>query len=178
MEKHVFLPGKRGFTLIELMVVVSIIGILMAAGIVTFSNAQKAARDAKRRADVDAIAKAAEQYYADTGQYATSRAVYWSTVANWTSGEILTILGDKFPSGRPPVDPLNGTPYIYGYEAISQNYPGAPNPTSRFCSGTRLEIPNGNCSGAFSNNSSNPNSFKCPFVTPGTGTHYCVQNRQ
>lgn len=36
---------QLGFTLIELMVVVAIIGILMAAGIVGFSNVQKVARD-------------------------------------------------------------------------------------------------------------------------------------
>lgn len=59
---------KAGFTLIELMVVVAIIGILMAAGIITFSSAQRNARDAKRRADVDAIAKAFEQYYVSTSR--------------------------------------------------------------------------------------------------------------
>lgn len=83
--------SKLGFTLIELMVVVSIIGVLMAAGILAFSNAQQNARDARRRADIDAISKALEQYNANsgTGAYPT------------TSSD----LDEFFPQGEPPTDP-------------------------------------------------------------------------
>ncbi len=51
----------KGFTLVELMVVIAIIAILAVAGLVLFTTATKNARDSKRRADVDAIAKAIEQ---------------------------------------------------------------------------------------------------------------------
>mgnify|MGYP002378576776 FL=1 len=71
------------------MVVVSIIGVLMAAGILAFSNAQQNARDAKRRADVDAIGKALEQYYSDSSQYPTTA----------------TDIDSYFPAGDTPVDP-------------------------------------------------------------------------
>lgn len=54
------LSDKHGFTLIELMVVVSIIAFLSVIGITAFSNAQKQARDGRRRADIDAIATALE----------------------------------------------------------------------------------------------------------------------
>lgn len=57
------LSRRLGFTLIELMVVVSLIGILMLAGILAFTASQQNSRDSRRKADVDAIGKALEQYY-------------------------------------------------------------------------------------------------------------------
>lgn len=67
MNKKLF-----GFTLLELLVVISIIGILVAMGAVAFTTAQKRGRDSKRRGDIQAIQKAFEQYYADNGLYATT----------------------------------------------------------------------------------------------------------
>jgi len=60
---NIFLPkifGRRGFTLIELLVVISIISILATIGIASYQGAQKNARDARRRNDVDVIAKSLE----------------------------------------------------------------------------------------------------------------------
>lgn len=51
---------SKGFTLVELLVVVTIIGILSTIGIVVFSDAQKNARDGRRRADIESIANAIE----------------------------------------------------------------------------------------------------------------------
>jgi general secretion pathway protein G len=87
---------SAGFTLIELMVVVSIIGVLMASGILAFSNAQQNARDARRRADIDAISKALEQYNVNTGV-----GLYPATASSITS---------YFPAGSVPLDP-RGTSY-------------------------------------------------------------------
>lgn len=61
------LYATRGFTLIELLIVIAVIGVLIAVGIQTFSGAQQRARDAKRRADLDSIAKAVQFYKNDNG---------------------------------------------------------------------------------------------------------------
>ena len=59
-----FLPksfnNPRGFTLVELMVVVAIIGILSQIALSIFNGAQSKARDGKRRGDIDALLKALE----------------------------------------------------------------------------------------------------------------------
>lgn len=60
-----------GFTLVELLVVVSIIAILSMIGFAVLSSAQKGARDAVRRLEIDAVAKALETNFDNsTAKYA------------------------------------------------------------------------------------------------------------
>ena len=54
---------NKGFTLFELLVSISIVGMLSALAIVSFSSAQKKARDTRRTEDMNSLQKAAEQYY-------------------------------------------------------------------------------------------------------------------
>lgn len=54
---------KRAFTLFELLVSISIIGILIAVASLSYGSAQKKARDARRIEDMNSIQKAAEMYY-------------------------------------------------------------------------------------------------------------------
>lgn len=56
---------KNGFTLIEILVVVAIIGILATMGIVAFQTSLRRSRDATRIAEIKALQNAAEQFYAD-----------------------------------------------------------------------------------------------------------------
>jgi len=55
--------NKFGFTLLEMLVVIGIIAILVSMGFVSYSSAQKKARDAKRKLEMGAIRNAMEQYY-------------------------------------------------------------------------------------------------------------------
>lgn len=54
---------KKSFTLLELLVVIGIIGVLVGMGAVSYSTAQKKARDAKRKADLQSLQKVLEQCY-------------------------------------------------------------------------------------------------------------------
>ncbi|MFZ1324311.1 MAG: prepilin-type N-terminal cleavage/methylation domain-containing protein [Candidatus Saccharimonadales bacterium] len=61
--------NQKGFTIIELLIVIVVIGILAMIGFVAYGNVTKSARDSDRQADASALAKKAEEYYASNGIY-------------------------------------------------------------------------------------------------------------
>lgn len=114
--------SSSAFTIIELIAVITVIAILVAATIVSYNGIQGRSRDATRRSDVANIAKALEQYYSDNGSYpGTAGTWYVSNNANWTTFRTaLTGMIDKVP-----VDPRNtGNPTAantYGYAYYTAN---------------------------------------------------------
>jgi type II secretion system protein G len=60
---------RRGFTLVELLIVLAIIGILSTITFNTLQHQRMKARDAKRKADFDALRKSLELYYTSHEQY-------------------------------------------------------------------------------------------------------------
>lgn len=103
--------NKNGFTLFELLVSISIIGILTALASVAFSGAQKKARDARRVQDIKAIQTAAEQYYSQNNYvYPAS-----TDIADWTiNGQAIL---NSFP-----VDPKTADAYDYVPDGTRANY--------------------------------------------------------
>lgn len=114
------LPASKGFTLIELMVVVTIIAFLSVIGIVAFTNAQKQARDGRRRADIEAIATALESNRTSDGKY--------PAVPDCTSTTI-------FANGKCPTDPSTNKSSDY------KDIPSAA--TDKFTVCATLEVPAG-----------------------------------
>lgn len=60
---------RKAFTLVELMVVITVIAILMTIAIVSFTRIQKQARDTKRKADVRTLQTALQAYFTEFQAY-------------------------------------------------------------------------------------------------------------
>lgn len=58
-----------GFTLVELLVVLAILGVLMIVSLANFRTSQQKARDAQRKSDLHQITNALEAYMTDKGGY-------------------------------------------------------------------------------------------------------------
>lgn len=61
--------GQQGFTIVELLIVIVIIGILAALVFVQFNGMQQRGRDAERKADIRLIESKLAEHYADEGSY-------------------------------------------------------------------------------------------------------------
>ncbi len=61
----------KGFTIVELLIVIVVIGILAALVIVTYNGIQQKARDTERKTDINALHGQLEAYQAQNGKYPT-----------------------------------------------------------------------------------------------------------
>ncbi len=84
--------SKKGFTLIELMVVIAVIAILATIALVGLSGVQKGARDTQRLATMNGIRTAMQRYNSNTGSYPAGP--FYSMLATLTAGGYLPAISD------------------------------------------------------------------------------------
>lgn len=66
------LAPRRGFTVVELLIVIVIVAILAAISIVAYNGIQDRARDTQRKAAISTIAKALDMYFIKNGSFPSS----------------------------------------------------------------------------------------------------------
>lgn len=141
---------QKGFTLLELLVTISIIGILVAVGSVSFSTAQRKGRDSRRLGDISAIQKSLEECYALDSVY-----------PSMSSGSSLTCVGLQTTMNQVPDDPKPDQDYVFTTTATADGY----------CLCATLEnLGQGNASDTGSNG-------VCTFATINDD-YFCVSNLQ
>jgi prepilin-type N-terminal cleavage/methylation domain-containing protein len=92
--------SQKGFTLVELLVVISIIGVLATLVLLQLGTARAKSRDAKRISDINQLRSAVEQYFEDnSGRYPEA-------ITSAELGSYMTTI---------PTDPLTGDPYDYSF---------------------------------------------------------------
>jgi general secretion pathway protein G len=62
-------PIKKGFTLIEVLVVMAIVATLLSLALPRYWNTYQKSREAALKHDLSAVRDAIDKFYADTGQY-------------------------------------------------------------------------------------------------------------
>ena len=98
---------NKGFTLIEILVVVAIIGVLSSVVLVGLNGARKQGRDARRIADLRQIQTGLELYFQSNGKYP-------ATPANWQALET-ALVGAGIGVTNVPNDPLDSGGWNYAY---------------------------------------------------------------
>lgn len=102
--------NRRGFTVIELLIIITIMGILMVVGVVNLRGTQANGRDTERKTDIESIALHLESFYSTGRDDSTIIGRYPSTAMfDGTSSTFQTYLRDvNLKSLAPPgVDVTN-----------------------------------------------------------------------
>jgi prepilin-type N-terminal cleavage/methylation domain-containing protein len=130
-------PAENGFTLIEMLVVIVIIGVLMSVGLFSYAGIGKSARDTKRKDDLNTLQKEFEAFYQINGAYPVGD----------DADECFASLIVSIPTAIHPTDPDDGSEYTW-HNCSAQAY--------CLCTTDKLEIQKGNAS-----------DLGCTFVTTG-----------
>jgi type II secretion system protein G len=101
------LKKEQGFTLLELLIVIVIIGILALLIIPNITSAPKKARDTQRKTDLKAVQKGLEEYF-------VSNNVYPAATSDLSAGNPAIMK-------TVPTDPKNSGVFVYTYTPANTN---------------------------------------------------------
>ncbi|MBI2051957.1 prepilin-type N-terminal cleavage/methylation domain-containing protein [Candidatus Roizmanbacteria bacterium] len=159
---------NKGFTLLELMIVIVILGVLSSLITGNFLNSLKKGRDAQRKADLGNIQKALEMYYEDNRAYPTSLAFGGQLCYPGQNGCSTKIYMQKLPNDPKPginyvykIDPDGGGVYYQLYACLENDQQVLPY-VSQNASGVSCST---NCK-----DPANPNPVPCIFGISSTNT--------
>lgn len=130
--QHTTSNKERGFTLIEIMVVVVILGILAAFIVPKLLDRPEQARRTKATADIKSLEEALGLFKLDNGFYPSTEQGLQALVSLPTVGRIPAKYAEGGYLKKVPADPWN-TPYVYlmpgthgDYDIISYGADGEP----------------------------------------------------
>jgi prepilin-type N-terminal cleavage/methylation domain-containing protein len=133
--KNRFKKNCSGFTLVELLIVIAIIGLLGSIVFVSLRESKAKSRDGKRAADVISIAQALNLYQNNNQKYpcSVSDTPCASGETAITGVDNLSVkLKAENVISTAPLDPLNTGNYRYFYNSDGKTY------TLRYCQETTI----------------------------------------
>jgi len=104
MKKGLARSNSGGFTFLELMLVIAILGILATLITGNFLTSLKKGRDARRKIDIEQIQKSLEMYYEDKRAYPAT-ITFGANLNDPISGKVYM---QKIPN-----DPITNNNYVY-----------------------------------------------------------------
>lgn len=122
---HSIQTHKSGFTIVELLIVIVVIGILAAITIVSFNNVQERARFATAKADIAAINKAILLFYAEKGYYPFPTSACTNGWCGWdqSTEPFVPGLAPAYISVLPQMPTSNASGNTYLYKSLTgENY--------------------------------------------------------
>lgn len=116
--------GDRGFTLVELLIVMAIMMILVTITVSQFQTAKKKASDVARKSDLNGVAKALQMYFTDYGIFPAANpagkimiggaAIDWGSEFNDGDYIYMKVLPRENKIGAPP--------YCYKTDTYKKKY--------------------------------------------------------
>lgn len=113
---------QEGFTIVELLIVIVVIGILAALVITTFTGIQQKARDTERQTDIKALHGQIEAYYAQNGRYPTLTDM---NTASWRQTNMKGLDQEALKDPKGSAYTLGGSAAANTYAYAVQNASGA-----------------------------------------------------